>query len=65
MSTAAEKRKPKVISSSEAQNRIGYYVSRAAYDGVRTIIERRGEQAAVIVPISDLAILEQHDRTAA
>jgi prevent-host-death family protein len=65
MPTTAEKRKPKTITSTEAQNRIGYYVSRAAYDNVRTIIERRGEPAAVIVPISDLEVLEAHDRTAA
>ena len=63
MASAAAERKALHVSSTDAQNRIGYYVSRAAYDKVRTVIERRGEPAAVIVPFSDLAILEQHDRT--
>ena len=65
MPSTVARRKPAVVTSTEANNRIGYLISRAVYDQERTVIERRGEPAAVIVPFADLAILEAHDRTAA
>jgi prevent-host-death family protein len=57
MPKQAERRKEEVdasgVSVSEAGDRLGDLVNRAWYLGERTVILRRGEPAAAIVPMSD------------
>lgn len=42
------------VSATEANLRLGYLISRATYAGERTVIVRRGEPVAALVPIADL-----------
>ncbi|MGH7282427.1 MAG: type II toxin-antitoxin system Phd/YefM family antitoxin [Polyangiaceae bacterium] len=46
------------ISSSAARQKLPEAVTRAAYTGERTIIERHGKAIAAVVSVADLELLE-------
>ena len=47
------------LTASQAREQFAETVNRAAYGGERIILHRRGKALAAVVPISDLATLEQ------
>ena len=47
------------ITSSTARSEFADIVNRAAYAGERVIVHRRKKPVAVVVPLSDLELLEQ------
>ena len=47
-----------IISVAEAKKRLSELMSRAAYKNERFLIERRGKPMAALVPVEDLARLE-------
>jgi prevent-host-death family protein len=47
------------VSTAEARDRLSELVNRAAYGGERVILTRRGKALAAVVPIEDVALLEE------
>ena len=46
------------LSASKAREDFADIVNRAAYQGERTLLHRRGKDVAAVVPVADLAFLE-------
>jgi prevent-host-death family protein len=42
----------------ELKNSLGEVLNRAEYQGERTVVHRRGKDAAAIIPVADLKLLE-------
>ncbi len=53
---------PNHVSLTEAKQRLGELVKRAAYGGERFVLEFREKPQAAIVSYEDLERLEEHDR---
>jgi prevent-host-death family protein len=47
------------MNASEARSDLAEVLNRVAYGGERIVLHRRGKDVAAIVPIADLALIEQ------
>jgi prevent-host-death family protein len=47
------------VSTAEARERLAELINRAAFGGERVTLTRRGKAPAAIVPIEDVALLEE------
>lgn len=47
------------LTASKARDAFAETVNRAAYGGERIVLRRRGKPLAAVVPLSDLALLEE------
>jgi len=47
------------IGAKELRKEMSDALNRVAYGGERIVVERRGKQVAVLVPVEDVAVLEQ------
>lgn len=47
------------LSATEARDGLGETLNRVAYGKERVVVSRRGKPIAVLVPLEDLALLEQ------
>jgi len=47
------------VSTAEARERLAELINRAAFGGERVTLTRRGKALAAIVPIEDVALLEE------
>ena len=47
------------VSTAEARARLSELINRAAYGSERVILTRRGKALAAVVPIEDVALLEE------